>query len=59
MANGTLRLRAARGEEVKSFGGENTELRAKLEYYEKKEGEGAQGGQSLPSRRESGMEEEW
>ena len=35
------------------------ELRAKLEHYEKKDGEGAQGGQGLPRRRESGMEEEW
>ena len=35
------------------------ELRAKLEHYEKKDGEGAQGGQGLPRRRESGMVEEW
>ena len=48
-------------EDRKSTGleAENKELRAKLEYYEKKEGKGTQGGQGLPSRRESGMEEEW
>ena len=38
---------------------ENKELRAKHEYYEKRETEGAQRGQGLPARRESGMEEEW
>ena len=43
----------------KSLEAENKELRARLEALEKKEGEGAQGGQGLPSRRESGMEEEW
>ena len=34
-------------------------LRARLEDLEQKEGEGAQGGQGLPSRRESGTEEQW
>ena len=38
---------------------ENKELRAKQEHYQKQNGEGAQGGPSLPPRRESGMEEEW
>ena len=38
---------------------ENKELQARLEALGKKGGEGAQGGQSLPSRRESGLEEEW
>ena len=36
----------------KSLEAENKELRARLEDLEKKEGEGAQGGQRLPSRRE-------
>ena len=35
------------------------ELRARVEALEKKGGEGAQGWQYFPSRRESGMEEEW
>ena len=38
---------------------ESKELRARMEALEKKGGEGAQGGQGLPSRRESCMEEEW
>ena len=37
---------------------ENKELRARIEALEKKEGEGVQGGQGLPSRRESALEEE-
>ena len=41
----------------KSLEGEDKELRARLEALERKEGEGAQGGQGLPSRRESGMDE--
>ena len=47
------------GKRNKSFEAENKELRARLEALEKKEGEGVQGGQGLPSRRESGLEEEW
>ena len=50
------------GEEhkVQKFGGRKIkELRARIEALEKRGGEGAQGGQGLPSRRESGMEEEW
>ena len=42
----------------KSLEAENQELQPRLEALEKKEGEGAQGGQGLPFRRESGMEEE-
>ena len=42
----------------KSLEAGNKELRA-IEALEKKGGEGAQGGQGNPSRRESGMEEEW
>ena len=38
---------------------ENKELRARTEALEKKGGEGAQGGQDPPSRKESGMEEQW
>ena len=38
---------------------EREELWARIEALENKGGEGAQGGQGLPSRRESGMEEEW
>ena len=38
---------------------ENKELRPRIKALEKKEGEGVQGGQGLPSRRESGLEEEW
>ena len=34
-------------------------LRARLEALVKKEGEGVQGGQGLPSKRESGLEEVW
>ena len=41
------------------MGAENKELRARLEALEKTEGEGVQRGQGLPSRRESGLEEEW
>ena len=43
----------------KSLEAENQELRARLEALEKKEGEGVQEGKGLPSRRESGLEEEW
>ena len=43
----------------KSLAAENKELRARLEALEKKEGEGVQGGQGLPSRREGGLEELW
>ena len=42
-----------------SLEAENKELRARLEALEKKEGEGDQGGQGFPSRRESGLEEAW
>ena len=38
---------------------EKKELRARIGAWEKKGGERAQGGQGLPSRRESGKEEEW
>ena len=38
---------------------ENKEPWARIEALEKKEGEGVQGGQGLPSRRESGLEEGW
>ena len=41
----------------KNLEAENKELRARLEVLGKKEGEGVQGGQGLPSRRESGLEE--
>ena len=44
---------------TKSLEAENKEFRARIEALEKKEGEGVQGGQGLPSKRESGMEEEW
>ena len=44
---------------TKNLEAENKELRARIEALEKKGGEGAQGGQGLPSRGESGMEEEW
>ena len=43
----------------RSLEAENKELRARLEALEKKEGEGVQGGQGLPSKEKSGMEEEW
>ena len=43
----------------KSLEAENKELRARIEALEKKEGEGVQERQGLPSRRESGLEEEW
>ena len=43
----------------KSLEAEHKELWARIEALEKKGGEGAQGGQGLPSRRESGIEEEW
>ena len=43
----------------KSLEAETKELRAKVEALEKEEAEGVQGGQGLPSRRESGLEEEW
>ena len=42
----------------KSLEAGNKELRARLETL-KKGGEGAQGGQGLPSRRGVGVEEEW
>ena len=42
----------------KSVEAENKVLRARLEALKKKEGEGVQGGQGLPSRRKSGLEEE-
>ena len=34
-------------------------LWAQIEHYRKQRGREAQGGQGLPPRRESGMEEEW
>ena len=43
----------------KNWEAENKDLRGRIEALEKKGGEGAQGGQGFPSRRESGMEEEW
>ena len=46
------------GRRNKSLEAENKELRARLEALEKKDGEGVQGGRGLPSRRESGLEEE-
>ena len=42
----------------KHFGAEN-EPRARIEALEKKGGEGALGGQGIPSSRERGMEEAW
>ena len=42
-----------------SLEAENKELRARIEALEKKEGEGVQVEQGLPSRIESGLEEEW
>ena len=39
-------------------GGRIKELRAQIEHYRKRSGGEAQGGQGLPPRRESGMEEE-
>ena len=44
---------------AKSLEAENKELRARLEALEKKGGEGAQGGQGPPPRRQSGLEEKW
>ena len=43
----------------KSQEAEIKELRAKVEHYQKQNGEGAQGGQGIPPSRESGLEEEW
>ena len=43
---------------AKNLEAENKEFRARIEALEKEEGEGVQGGQGLPSRRESGLEEE-
>ena len=42
----------------KNLEAEHKELWTRIEALEKKGGEGAQGGQGLPSRRETGMEEE-
>ena len=44
---------------AKSQEAEIKELRAELEHYEKKDGEGAQKGARPSTRRESGMEGEW
>ena len=47
------------GRKSKSLEAENQELRARIEALERRGGEGVQGGLGFPSRRESGMEEEW
>ena len=51
--------RGGQDRKSKELEAENKDLRARIEALEKKGGEGAQGGQCLPSRRECGMEEEW
>ena len=62
LENGLRALRRQAGKEdrkSKKLEAANKELRARIQALEKKGGEGAQGGQGLTSRGESGMEEEW
>ena len=59
MVHGLLNLRERKTGGTKAWRQQNKELRARLEALEKKEWEGVQGGQGLPSGRESGLEEEW
>ena len=50
------------GEEDRKFKSQEAEieeLRTRIEHYRNQIGEEVQGGQGLPLRRESGMEEEW
>ena len=44
---------------VKRKGAENKELQAGLRSWRGRKVKESQGGQGLPSRRESGLEEEW
>ena len=55
-----LRRKAVRKtESPKVWRQKHGDLRARVEALEKKKGEGAQGRQGLPSRRERGLKEEW
>ena len=44
---------------TRSLEAENKELRARIDALEKKGGEGVQGGQSIPLRKEGDLEDVW